>query len=97
MLQRREQLKNAFELIDGDQTGRIDRQFVFEVLQDLGAPLPEDPADLTRLAAVHEAREKGSGINYAEFVKGKKYVGKKYLMSTFESKKKKKKKKKKKR
>jgi hypothetical protein len=95
LLQRREQLKSAFEAIDGDQTGRIDRQFVFEVLQQLKAPLPEDPSDLSRLAAVHEVREKGPGISFAEFISGKKYVGKKYLMSNFEKKKKKKKKKKK--
>lgn len=91
--QRREDILNAFETIDSDRSGFVDKESLVEVLQAVGAPLPPDQADTNRLAAMHEAKEKGAGINYVEFLSGKKYVGKKYLMAAFIPKKKKKKKK----
>jgi len=87
---------DAFESIDGDQTGRVDRQFIVEVLCEVGAPLPVDSIDIGRLLAVHESKEKGPGIDYVEFLSGKKYIGKQYLVEIYDTKSKKRKKKKKK-
>ena len=60
-----------------------------EVLNGMQAPLPED--DTKKLLMAHEKAAKDSQIDYNEFLSGKKYVNKLYLMSSFEGKKKKKK------
>jgi len=59
-----------------------------EALNSMSAPLPED--DVKKLIMAHE-KSKDSGIDFAEFMAGKKYVNKLYLMSSFDGKKKKKK------
>lgn len=51
--------------------------------------MPEEN-DIKKITMAHEAG-RGAGINYEEFLTGKKYVNKQYLMSAFEGKKKKKK------
>lgn len=59
-----------------------------EVLQSMSAPLPED--DTKKLLMAHEKNKEGQ-IDPNEFLGGKKYINKLYLMSSFEGKKKKKK------
>lgn len=59
-----------------------------DVLQTMSAPLPED--DTKKLLQAHEKSKEGE-IDYSEFLSGKKYINKLYLMSSFEGKKKKKK------
>lgn len=60
-----------------------------EVLQSLSAPLPED--DTKKLLMAHEKVGRDNLIDFNEFLGGKKYVNKLYLMASFEGKKKKKK------
>ena len=60
-----------------------------EVLQSMSAPLPED--DTKKLLMAHEKAGRDSMIDFMEFLSGKKYVNKLYLMASFEGKKKKKK------
>ena len=55
----------------------------------MAAPLPED--DTKKLLMAHEKAAKDSQIDFSEFLSGKKYVNKLYLMSSFDGKKKKKK------
>lgn len=59
-----------------------------EVLQTMSAPLPED--DTKKLLLAHEKNKEGQ-VDPNEFLGGKKYINKLYLMSSFEGKKKKKK------
>ena len=79
-----------FQKFDADGNGTVPKDDFLEGLQNMGAPLPEEP-DIKKLIAEHDNNRDGN-VNYDGFLSGKKYVNKLYLMSAFEGKKKKKKK-----
>ncbi|KAF6028163.1 ANKEF1 [Bugula neritina] len=86
---RAEPLTEQFKKFDPDSTGQIPKDDFLEVLQSLSAPLPED--DTKKLLMAHEKVGRDNLIDFNEFLGGKKYVNKLYLMASFEGKKKKKK------
>ena len=81
-------LIEAFETRDPDVNEVLPTTDFYSVLSDLDAPIDEDSFKL--LSASHDkARE--NVINYNDFLGGKKYVHKTFLMSAYEKKDKKKK------
>ena len=78
-----------FRKFDVDGTGYITKDDFAEGLQNMGAPLPED-TDLKKIVAAHDKNKDGT-MEYNDFLTGKKYINKQYLMSAFGDKKKKKK------
>ena len=87
--EKQNQLTDFFKKIDGDGTGNVTKEDFIEGLQNAGAPLPDD-ADLKKILQAHDKNKDGS-VDYGDFMTGKKYINKQYLMSAFEGKKKKKK------
>ena len=87
---RTEQLMEMFRRFDADGTGVIQKDDFSDGMQSLEAPLPEVPDELKRLLMAHE-KTSNDVIDYNDFLAGKKYLNKLYLMSAFEGKKKKKK------
>ncbi|XP_071963707.1 ankyrin repeat and EF-hand domain-containing protein 1-like [Antedon mediterranea] len=85
-IERQTTLKDRFEDLDKDDEQRITREQFLEVLNDLDAPVDEE--DFKTLYLAHDKNKEGF-INYSEFLSGKKYVHKTYLMSAFEKKEKK--------
>ncbi|XP_076801547.1 ankyrin repeat and EF-hand domain-containing protein 1-like isoform X1 [Clavelina lepadiformis] len=72
---------------DSDLKGNyVDRQDFDNVMKQLGAPIEDDIRK--RLYEVHDKDRKGV-LEVDEFLSGKKYISKTYLMSAFEGKKKK--------
>ena len=85
--ERQQQVLDIFLKFDADGTGTLSKDDFLEGLQNIGAPIPED----TDMKKIFQAHDKGGGIiDYNEFITGKKYINKLYLMSAFEGKKKKK-------
>jgi hypothetical protein len=76
----------AFQKADAEQTGKIARDEFIETVQCMCVVMPED-VDLERVAS---ANEKEKMIDYKEFLLGRKYINKQYLVSAYEGKKKKK-------
>lgn len=87
--ERREQLMEMYQKFDGDGTGTLSKEDFTEGLSNLGAPLP-DANELKRIIALHDKNHDHT-VDYADFLVGKKWVNKLFLMSAFEPKKKKKK------
>ena len=86
--ERQEQLLDMFRKFDADGTETIPKEDFLEGLQNMGAPMPEDN-EMKRVAALHDKNKDGT-VDYSDFIGGKKYLNKLYLMSAFEGKKKKK-------
>lgn len=89
--EKEKQLLETFTKFDADGTGQVPKEDFVETLQNSGAPLPEE-SDLKKILAAHDKGRDSAGIDYNDFLSGKKYINKQYLMSAFEEKKKKKKK-----
>ena len=82
---KQEQLLAELQLLDKDRNGKIVKEDLVECLQAMSAPLP-DEGQMTKILNLHDKVERY--INYVDFVAGKKYVNKQYLMSAYEKKKK---------
>jgi len=82
-----DQLVDAFQRLDVDQSGTLATDDFVEALHNLYTNLPAS-VDLKRTLAAH-VRE--GAVNYREFLSGCKFINKKYLMASYEDKKKKKK------
>lgn len=87
--ERHSQLMDLFRKLDGDATGSLSKEDFIEVLQSNGAPMPED-TDLRKIIQAHDKNKDGR-VDYSDFLGGKIYINKQYLMSAFDGKKKKKK------
>ena len=87
--ERHEQFMEMYTKFDGDGTGTVSREDFTEGLTNMGAPLPDDN-EMKKLSALHD-KNHNQTVDYGDFLSGKKYVSKFYLMSAFEAKKKKKK------
>ena len=87
--ERVDQLRETFQKYDGDSTQTISRDDFIDALETVGAPVP-DENDIKKLITAHSSSREGD-MPYEDFLTGKKYVNKQYLMSAFEGKKKKKK------
>ncbi|XP_033103431.1 ankyrin repeat and EF-hand domain-containing protein 1-like [Anneissia japonica] len=85
-VERQNILRERFEDVDKEGTERISREEFLEVLTNLDAPVDEENFKTVYLA--HDKNKEGV-INFSEFLTGKKYVHKTYLMSSFEKKEKK--------
>lgn len=88
--ERQTALADLFKKFDADESGMVPREDFVEGLQNMGAPIPEE-TDLKKILMAHEKSRDG-GVDYNDFLSGKKYINKLYLMSAFDGKKKKKKK-----
>ena len=86
---RQDKVREAFQKLDVDHTNSLNREAFLDCLETLGAPLPDED-DMKKLMNSHSSGREAD-INYEEFLAGKKYINKQYLMSAFEGKKKKKK------
>lgn len=84
-------LLDTFQKFDADGLGQVPKEDFMETLQNSGAPLPEE-SDMKKIIMAHDKGRDSNGLDYNEFLGGKKYINKLYLMSAFEGKKKKKKK-----
>ena len=83
--ERQETVKSMFQkYYDPDDEGTVGKNEFVDTLMSMNAPLSEE--EIRKIAAAHD---KGGKIDYNEFIGGKKYVNKNYLMSAFEGKKKK--------
>ncbi len=87
--ERREQATDLFHKYDVDGLGTLSRDDFMEVLHSVNAPVP-DESDMHRVVTLHEKRN--NAVDYNEFLTGKKYINKQYLLSAYEGKKKKSKK-----
>jgi len=74
---------------DMDANGTASKDDFVEGLQNMGAPIPEEN-DLKKTLQAHD-KNKDNTVDYNDFLTGKKYINKLFLMSAFEGKKKKKK------
>lgn len=83
---RQSDLLDLFKSYDPDAIGQIRKEDFVDCLQSLNAPLPEE--EVKGLVQAHDKRKDGS-IDYGEFLSGKRYLNKAYVMSAFEKKKKK--------
>ena len=87
MYERQETVKNMFQkYYDPDEEGTINKNEFVDTLLGMSPPISEE--ELRKVANSHD---KSGKVDYNEFIAGKKYVNKNYLMSAFEGKKKKKK------
>lgn len=83
--ERQEMIKNMFQkYYDPDEEGAVSKNEFVDTLLGMNPPVNEE--ELRKIAT---ANEKGGKIDYNDFIGGKKYVNKNYLMSAFEGKKKK--------
>lgn len=82
-------LRELFGKMDTEVSGRVDRSDFTDILESVGAPMPEEE-DMHRLMESYSQARDGP-VAYEEFLAAKKHVNKQYLMSAFEGKKKKKK------
>lgn len=89
--ERRDNLMEVFQKFDADSIGGITREDFVDALENIGAPMPEEH-ELKKILTAHD-KGKEVGIDYVEFLTGKKYINKLYLLSAFDGKKKTKKKK----
>ncbi|XP_064602461.1 ankyrin repeat and EF-hand domain-containing protein 1-like isoform X2 [Liolophura sinensis] len=87
--ERQQKIMDMFTKFDPDAKGTINTDDFIDSLQGLNAPVEEE--ELKKIAILHDKNKDGT-VNYSDFIAGKKYVNKNYLMSSFEGKKKKKKK-----
>ncbi|XP_022108549.1 ankyrin repeat and EF-hand domain-containing protein 1-like isoform X2 [Acanthaster planci] len=81
-------LMEHFQQMDPDGNEVLSKEDFYDILVTLEAPINED--SFKALFLLHDKTKEGV-INYHEFLAGKKYVHKTYLMSAFEKKEKKKK------
>ncbi len=88
-IERQNGLRDLFSKFDPDGMGVVGKHDFIEGLQNMGAPLPND-VDLKKVLVAHD-RNKDGTVDFIDFMGGKKYINKQYLMSAFEGKKKKKK------
>ena len=86
---RQDALREMFEKYDADNSGVLPASEFTECLTNLGAPMPGD-AEWKTVLNVHD-KDRQNVVDYNEFLGGKKWVNKLFLMSAFEGKKKKKK------
>ncbi|XP_052275632.1 ankyrin repeat and EF-hand domain-containing protein 1-like isoform X2 [Dreissena polymorpha] len=85
IFERQEMIKNEFQkYYDPDEEGTVSKSEFVDMLLGKSPPVSEE-----ELRRVQGAHDKGGKIDYNEFILGKKYVNKNYLMSAFEPKKKK--------
>ncbi|XP_013406383.1 ankyrin repeat and EF-hand domain-containing protein 1 isoform X2 [Lingula anatina] len=87
---RQKEIVEMMQKFDPDISGFVQKDDFIECLQNSGAPLP-DEAELKKLTLAHD-KNKDNTVDYNDFLTGKKYINKLYLMSAFEGGKKKKKK-----
>ena len=81
-------IAEMFQKFDPEETGSIPKDVFEEGLKNIDAPVDDDI--LKKIVPLHDKKRDGN-VDYNEFLTGKKYVNKQYLMSAFEGKKKKKK------
>lgn len=86
--ERSQQLLEIFQKYDVDAERSLPVADFIEALENFGAPMP-DENDMKKIAMAHEV-SKGQ-VSYEDFLTGKKYINKQFLMSAYEPKKKKKK------
>ena len=86
--ERAETVKSMFQkYYDPDEEGTCGKNEFVDTLIGMNSPATEE--ELKKVAQLHD--KKDGKVDYNEFINGKKYVNKNYLMSAFEGKKKKKK------
>lgn len=85
--ERTQKLLNMFKKYDPDEKGSITKDVFSDLVTGMEAPVEED--ELKKIVIAHDKAKNGS-VDYNDFMTGKKYVNKNYLMSAFEGKKKKK-------
>lgn len=78
-----------FAKYDPDDKGVINKDDFSDSLQGLNAPIEDD--EMKKLLTIYDKNRDGK-IDFNDFLTGKKFLNKNYLMSAFEGKKKKKKK-----
>ncbi|KAK3583308.1 hypothetical protein CHS0354_038919 [Potamilus streckersoni] len=88
VFQRQETIKNMFKTYDPDDDGTVSKEDFFDSISGMNAPVQEE--ELRKVMQLHDKRD--GKIDYNEFIIGKKYLNKNFMMSAFEGKKKKKKK-----
>ena len=88
-VEKQDHLKEMFQKFDADKSGFVSKEDFAEGLENAGAPLP-DNNDLKKIVALYDKNRDGT-VDFSDFILGKKYINKNYLMSAFEGKKKKKK------
>lgn len=74
---------------DPDETGKVNKDDFAEVLMGMGVPIEDE--EMKKIVIAHDKGKEGK-VEYNDFIGGKKYLNKNFLMSAFEGKKKKKKK-----
>ncbi|XP_052770216.1 ankyrin repeat and EF-hand domain-containing protein 1-like isoform X2 [Mya arenaria] len=83
--ERQDMVKNMFQkYYDPDEEGTVSKNEFLDTIMGMSPPISEE-----ELRRVQAAQDKGGKVDYNEFISGKKYVNKNYLMSAFEGKKKK--------
>jgi hypothetical protein len=85
---KKDELVDLFSKSDSETPGKVTKEDFADILQNAGVALPTPE----NLKLVVQAYLVENLISYQDFIVGKKYVNKQYLMSAFEGKKKKKKK-----
>lgn len=85
--ERQDNVKQMFQkYYDPDEEGTVGKNEFVDTIMGMNAPVSEE--EVRRVA---QLQDKGGKVDYNDFIGGKKYVNKNYLMSAFEGKKKKKK------
>lgn len=86
---KKDELTDMFVKSDSESPGKVTKEDFLDILQNVGIAVPSQELmkSVVQLYLVENL------ISYQDFIAGKKYVNKQYLMSAFEGKKKKKKKK----
>lgn len=86
--ERQETVKSMFQkYYDPDEEGTCGKNEFVDTIMGMNSPATEE--ELRKIVQLHD--KKDGKVDYNEFINGKKYVNKNYLMSAFEGKKKKKK------
>ena len=90
MSEHKDRILETFLKCDEAKTGRIPKEQFIEVLSQEGFQNLIETEEMKKMILQHE--KDNNEIDYELFLTGKKYVGKQFLLSSFEAKKKKKKK-----
>jgi hypothetical protein len=90
MSEHKERIQETFSKFDEAKTGRIPKENFIEVLSQEGFQNLIETEEMKKMIMQHE--KDNNEIDYELFLAGKKYVGKQFLLSSFEPKKKKQKK-----
>lgn len=85
--ERSEKILNMMIKYDPDEKGTVTKDNFADSLTGMGAPVEEE--EMKKVVAAHDKNKDGN-VDFNDFLTGKKYVNKNYLMSAFEGKKKKK-------